>query len=310
MPIEKRLLDRIESKKKMLDAIRPLPEHVLGKLKEDLEIELTYNSNAIEGNTLTLQETKLILERGITIKGKSMREHLEVINHKEAFLFLETLIKTKQKLTEDIIKDIHKIILTKINDKEAGHYRKTNVRILGAIKSPPSYFKIQNLMKEFINKIYQESKILHPIELAAKIHYGIAAIHPFFDGNGRTARLSMNLVLIQSGYPITIILNNDRKKYYSVLKKADLDDFSPFLNFIARMVERSLNLYLSSFKRGMELVSLKEATKYCPYSQEYLSLLSRRGALDGLKLGRSWYTTKKAIIDYMKNIRKYRINRK
>ncbi len=299
MLIEENLLERIESKKRLLDSLRPLPKQVLEKLQKQFEIELTYNSNAIEGNTLTLQETKLILERGITIKGKSLREHLEVINHKEALILLERFVKKKAPLSEEIIKQIHKAILTKINEEEAGQYRKLNVRSLGAAKSPPQYIKVPKLMANFINNI-QKSKELHIIELAAKTHYELVEIHPFFDGNGRTARLAMNLILMQYGYPITIILSNDRKKYYEVLKKADLGDIKPFVKFVGRMVERSLSLYLTTFRKDMEFVPLKEATKYCPYSQEYLSLLARKGTLDAIKIGRNWFTTKKAIDKYLK----------
>jgi len=297
MLIEKKLLDRIESKKKLLDSIRPLPKHIVEKLQDQLETELTYNSNAIEGNTLTLQETRLILEQGITIKGKSLREHFEAINHKDALESLDKLVKKKTKLTEKTIKDIHKMVLTKINDQEAGQYRKTNVRILGAIKSPPQYVKVPKLMKEFIKNINKEK--LYAIETAAKVHYSIVSIHPFSDGNGRTARIIMNLILMQKGYPITIILKNDRKKYYNTLKKADLGNIKPFVNFIARMVERSFNIYLSVFKKDMKFIPLRDATKFCSYSQEYLSLLARKGSLDAIKLGRNWFVTKKAIKDYI-----------
>ncbi len=299
MLIDMELLERVESKKKALDSLRPLPKNVLEKLKKQLDIELTYNSNAIEGNTLTLQETKLILERGITIKGKKLKEHIEVVNHQDAILLLEKFVGTKENLTEKHIKEFHKLILTKINDEEAGNYRKVNVRILGAVKSPPQWIKISKLMKEFLNDFNNDKKVLHPIELAAKAHYQFVTIHPFFDGNGRTARLIMNLILMQSGYPITIILNNDRKKYYSVLKTADLGNIAPFVNFIARMVERSLSIYLNTFRKNSEFISLKDATKFCSYSQEYLSLIARKGLLDSIKLGRTWFTTKEAVQKYL-----------
>ncbi|MCK4730186.1 MAG: Fic family protein [Candidatus Aenigmarchaeota archaeon] len=297
--MENILLERIKSKKRLLDSMRPFPKQALKKLQKQFETELIYNSNAIEGNTLTLRETEMVLERGITVKGKSLQEHLEIINHKEALSNLKEFVKKKAPLTEKLIKQIHKAILMKINDGEAGRYRRLNVRILGAIKSPPQYVKVPKLMLEFIKDI-QKSKDLHPVELSAKVHYEFVRIHPFFDGNGRTARLIMNLILMQKGYPVTIILNNDRKKYYDTLKKADFGDIKPFVNFVGRMAERSLNLYLSAFKKGMEFIELKEATKYCSYSQEYLSLLARKGILDSIKIGRTWFTTKKAIDEYLR----------
>jgi len=304
MLIDNRIFARTLEKKKLLDSLRPLPKEVLRKLNEQLEIELTYNSNAIEGNTLTLQETKLVLERGITVKGKSLREHLEATNHKEALHLLERFVKKKEKLMEDLIKELHKVILTKINDKEAGRYRKTNVRILGAIKSPPQFVKVPILMKRFADYAKKNPDKFNIVEFSAKLHYEFVAIHPFFDGNGRVARLLMNLLLIQNGYPIIIILNNDRKRYYATLKEADRGNIKPFIDFIAKAVERSLDIYLSTFKKGLEYISLKEAAKISPYSQEYLSLLARKGILDAAKFGRNWVITKKALNDYIKKHRK------
>ncbi|MBI2579056.1 MAG: Fic family protein [Candidatus Aenigmarchaeota archaeon] len=299
--MDKKLLQRIESKKKDLDKHRPLPKEVLEELRKQFEIELTYNSNAIEGNSLTLKETKLVLEHGITIKGKSLKEHFEAINHKEAIDFIEDMLKGS--ITEDLVKKLNGVVLEKIDDR-GGRYRDINVRILGAVKSPPQADKVPRLMKEFIEYAQANPEKLNHIEFAAVLHYKFVAIHPFVDGNGRVARLIMNLVLMKHRYPITIVLKVDRKKYYDCLKKADLGDVKPFVNFIGYCVNRSLDIYLSTFRKGMEYISLTEAAKDTPYSQDYLSLLARKGRIDAVKLGRNWVTTRKAVQDYMKNKRK------
>lgn len=299
--IDKKLYQKIESKKKELDKYRPLPKAVLDHLRKQFEIELTYNSNAIEGNSLTLNETKLVLEHGITIKGKSLREHFEAINHKEAIVFVEDVFKGP--LTEDLIRKLNDIVLSKIDEKK-GEYGDINVRILGAVKSPPQAEKVPKLMKELIEYANANPDRLNPIEFAAMLHYKFVAIHPFVDGNGRVARLLMNLLLMKHGYPITIVLRVDRKKYYDCLKKADLGDEKPFINFIGYCINRSLDIYLSAFRKGMEYISLAEAARGTTYSQDYLSLLARKGRIDAIKLSRNWMTTKKAISDYIKDRKK------
>lgn len=304
MIIEKGLYDRILRKKKELDKLRPLPKSALERLRRQFAIELAYNSNAIEGNTLTLKETKLVIEEGITIKGKPMREHFEAINHQKAFVSLDSISKKGKKITEQSIKDIHKIILTGIDDEYAGRYRDVNVSILGAIKSPPRFEKVPKRLKDFIYEIKTNPEKLNVIELAGLIHYKLAEIHPFIDGNGRTARLMMNLFLMSHGYPITLVLKVDRQKYYDRLRKADEGDMKPFIDFIGRNVERSLDIYLDTFKGGSEYISLAVASKGTPYSQEYLSLLARKGRIEAIKLGRNWVIKKESIKNYIKSKKK------
>ena len=301
MMMNQRLYERVERKKKELDSLRPLPKAALEKLSHQFAIELAYNSNAIEGNSLTLRETKLVIEEGITIGGKPLREHFEATNHQKAFEFLES-IAGKAPITEDAIKHIHRIIMSKIDDEYAGKYRDLNVRILGAIKSPPRSEKVLYLMEGFVEKVNSNPDKLNAIEMAAYIHYRFVEIHPFVDGNGRTARLLMNLFLMRHGYPVTMVLKVDRKKYYDCLKKADQEDLKPFFDFIGRCVERSLDLYLDSFKGGEDFVSLAEAAKGTPYSQEYLSLLARKGSIEAVKLGRNWFIKKAALERYAKNV--------
>ncbi len=304
MLIDKNIYERIVRKRGELDALRPLPKNVLGKLRKQFAIELAYNSNAIEGNSLTLKETQLVIEEGITIKGKPLREHFEALNHQKAFEFLEGIVNKKTRITEDVIKDIHGIILSGIDNDYAGRYRNINVRILGAIKSPPRFEKVPKRMRKYVDYVNENPDKLDIIELAALIHYGLVEIHPFTDGNGRTARLIMNLFLMRHGYPVTMVLKVDRKKYYNRLKEADNGNVKPFVDFTGRAVERSLDLYLDVFKKGSEFISLAEASKASPYSQEYLSLLARKGRIEAIKLGRNWHVKKEAIEEYIKSKKK------
>lgn len=300
MLIDKELHDRIEKKKKELDRLRPLPKNSLGKLRKQFAIELAYNSNAIEGNSLTLRETQLVIEEGITIKGKSLREHFEAINHQKAFEFLEKIVQKERKISEQTIMEIHKLIMSGIDDKYAGLYRDLNVSILGAVKTPPRFEKVPKLMKEYVDNINTNPGNLNIIEMAAMLHYKLVEIHPFSDGNGRTSRLLMNLFLMQHGYPVALVLKVDRKKYYDCLRKADQGNLKPFMDFIGRNIERSLDLYLDAVSSGSEYIILREAAKSSPYSQEYLSLLSRKGKIEAIKLGRNWVVKKESIENYIK----------
>ncbi len=300
MLIDKNLNERIERKKRELDALRPLPKSALERLRHQFAIELAYNSNAIEGNTLTLRETQMVIEEGITIKGKPLREHFEAINHQKAFELLESLVTKKMQVTEDVIREVHGLVLSGIDDENAGRYRRINVRILGAVKSPPRFEKVSRLMKEFVDYVTSNPDKLNAVEIAAMIHYRMVEIHPFTDGNGRCSRLIMNLWLMRHGYPVTMVLKVDRKRYYDRLKKADLGNIKPFMDFIGRNVERSLDMYLDAFKSGPEYLTLAEAAKGTPYTQEYLSLLARKGRIEAVKIGRNWHIKKEAIQKYTK----------
>jgi len=300
MLMDKRLYKRVTIKKKELDSLRPLPKSALERLRKQFAIELAYNSNAIEGNSLTLSETRLVIEEGITVKGKPLREHFEALNHQKAFELLESFVKEKRQLSEELIKEIHKAILSGIDDEYAGRYRDINVRIIGAVKSPPRFEKVPKRMREFVRYISKNPEKLNILEMAAAVHYWLVEIHPFSDGNGRTARLIMNLYLMRHGYPITMVLKVDRRRYYDRLKKADLGNRKPFTEFIARNIERSLDLYLDSFKSGSEYISLAQAAKGTPYTQEYLSLLARKGRIEAIKLGRNWLIKKEALEEYTK----------
>ena len=310
MALSSQLLESIKEKKARLDRLRPFPAAALKRLHEQIVVEWTFNSNAIEGNTLTLEETALVLKEGLTISGKPLREHLEVINHKDAILELEKLVTRKSDLTEEGIRALHKIILKGIDDAEAGLYRRQRVRILGARHIPPDPVKVPAQMNECVAWYHQNQDRLHPVELAALLHHKLVLIHPFIDGNGRCARLAMNLILMRHGYPPAVILRVDRKKYYRVLQEADQGEFGSYLNFVARATERSLIVYLQALassdskeyeKQGY--ISLAEAAKKSPYSQEYLSLLARRGVLSAVKFGRNWMTTHDAVQEHVDRVK-------
>jgi Fic family protein len=239
------MFDEIDNKKSILDSKRPLPEYTVKSIREHLLLEWTYNSNAIEGNTLTLIETKVVLE-GITIGGKTLREHLEVINHRDAILYVEEIIKDNEFLTEWQIKNIHRLVLKGINDPYAGNYRDQKVIISGAKHTPPEPFLIKEQMEKLINWYNTDAIKLHPIERAAMLHIIFVGIHPFIDGNGRTSRLLLNLELMKNGYPPIVIRTENRFKYYNALDKAHVsEDNNDFISIVLEELNKTLDLYLS-----------------------------------------------------------------
>ncbi|MCB9034528.1 MAG: Fic family protein [Chitinophagales bacterium] len=294
-------LERIAQKKLLLDTYRPIPSYQLNAIKESLNLEWVYNSNSIEGNTLTLQETKLILEEGFTIKGKSLREHFEAVNHQEAIDFVESLISDKYILKVTDIMEIHALVLQKIEKEFAGRFRTGGVRIAGANYLPPNALKVNAFIDDLI-AWYNESNINNIVKNAI-FHHRFVWIHPFFDGNGRTVRLITNLLLMQVGFPPAIILRNDRKKYYAALNQANKGNYSKLLLLIIQAVERSLDIYLSNLNNtndDYQLISDIVSEPEVPYGQEYISLLARQGKIDAYKDSRNWLTTKDAVLDYMK----------
>ncbi|MBF0289216.1 MAG: Fic family protein [SAR324 cluster bacterium] len=234
---------KLEQLKQKLDSYRPLPLEVVNNLHEDLILRWTYNSNAIEGSTLTLKETKVALE-GITIGGKTMKEHFEAINHREAIYFVENLVKANEPLTEWQIKSIHQLILKNIDDPHAGVYRKTNVIISGADHIPPDALQVESEMQNFIGWYETEAKNLHPVERAARVHVDFVKIHPFVDGNGRTSRLLMNLELIKDGFPPVVLTVEKRLEYYEALDLAHTQGkYIQFFDLVGDIVESSFKPY-------------------------------------------------------------------
>jgi len=295
---------RIARKKDVLSSKRPLSVSALQNINENLFLEWTYNSNSIEGNTLTLQETRIVLQEGMTVKGKSLREHFETTNHHEAIDYLERLVNPQYAISERDILDIHAIVLSKIEKDFAGRYRNGAVRIMGANFIPPNPLKVSALMEELIDWVNENPLQLSPVVLATIFHHRFVYIHPFFDGNGRTVRLAMNLLLMRAAYPPAIILKNDRKKYYDALNQANKGSYSRLLLLMAQAAERSLDIYLAAhpyeslddeYRSITDIVSEPDV----PYGQEYVSLLARQGKIDAYKEGRNWVTNKKAIKEYV-----------
>jgi len=304
--IEEKLHERIIAKKIELDKYRPLSEKIVKKLHRKMEIEYTYHSNALEGNTLTHRETQLVIREGITIGGKSLRDHLEAKNHPKAIEYVETLID--HPLSEEDILRVHEIIFSGILEN-AGNYRKSQVFVEGADFVPSPAFEVPVLMKELIKWLNSNPQELRPIEIAGAFHYKFVFIHPFDDGNGRIARMLMNSLLMKYGYPLTIIKTYNRRRYYDTLKKADKGNLKPLVNFIARCAEESLDLYLVSIKpdskRG-HLLKLAKAAQDVPYTQEYLSLLARRGKIAAVKIGKDWHVSLEALETYTRSVKSRR----
>lgn len=312
MILDAQLTSRIDGKRKLLNKLRPLPPALVAKLKQQFAIEMTYNSNAIEGNSLTLKETAWVIQDGLTIKGKPLKDHLEAKDHYDALEFLyETIAhNSKQTVSEVFIRSLHKLIVRETERESAGSYRTVNVMITGSSHKPPDATGVSHHMNELIRWIQKNQHMLHPIELATFLHHKLVYIHPFVDGNGRTARLAMNLLLLREGYPLVVVLTNDRRKYYRVLSLADKGTYEPFVRFIAQAVERSLNIYLTTLlptKQNKErYVPLSVLARQCPYSKEYLNLLARFGKIEAHKEQRVWVATQTAIERYMRQRKRRR----
>jgi Fic family protein len=236
------IFTEIDKLQKEIDSFRPLPKHTLKQLKEYYRVGLTYTSNALEGNSLTETETKIVLEDGITIGGKPIRDYYEALGHSEAYDLIYILAK-KKTFTEQNIKKLHKLFYHRIDEDNAGKYRKTKVFISGSKYSLPKPEKVPALMKQFAGGLEKLEKNCHPVEYSALVHKDFAFIHPFIDGNGRVARLLMNLVLLQKGYVIAIIPPILRREYIQTIEKAHRDD-KDFIKFIAGMVKETQRDYL------------------------------------------------------------------
>lgn len=232
-----------EEYKKKIDKFRPLSTDIVKQIQDYYKIGLTYSSNALEGNTLDLAETKVVLEDGLTINGKPMKDHLETLGHASAFNELINLAGADT-ITEENIKNLHKLFFNKINENEAGQYRTKSIIVTGADVNFPKPDELTDKMKELVHSIHQMKKDLHPIEFAAILHAKFVNIHPFIDGNGRVARLLMNLALLQTGYNITIIPPIVRADYIRALQDSNHNNLEPFINLVSEMVLESQKEYL------------------------------------------------------------------
>jgi len=253
----KKILNTIEEKKQRLNSLMPFPVELVANLQEWFKIELTYTSNAIEGNTLSRAETALVVEKGIAVDGKTLQEHLEAVNHAQAFEWVIQKINSKKwHITEATILDLHQLILQKIVDNQAGRYRTVPVRIAGSTVIMPNALKVPELMKGFVSWLHNNTN--HPVVLAVDVHFKLVSIHPFVDGNGRAARLLMNMILMQAGYPPAIIRKEDRKRYIDSIEKAQLGgSLSEYYSLMYEAIDRSLDMYIHALQ-GKEERSIPE----------------------------------------------------
>ena len=290
-------ISRLREKQELLDSYRPLPAVLVKNLEDWFRVELTYTSNAIEGDTLTRRETALVVEKGLTVGGKTLVEHLEATNHAHALDWVrQQASRSARQLTEKDILSIHEIILIGIDSPNAGFYRSVPVRISGSTVVLPNPRKVPDLMEAFVTWL-QQGPDLHPVELAAEAHYRLVTIHPFADGNGRTARLLMNLILLMTGYPTAIIRKLDREAYLGALEKAQLggsqDDY---LQLIYKAVNRSLDIYLRA-ARGEDaegevddsLLKIGELAKRTGENNSTIRYWTKEGLLEVAEVTESGY---------------------
>jgi Fic family protein len=235
----------LAAKHHRLAALRPLSPESVASLAAAWDVRMVHESNAIEGNSLTLRETELVLSKGVTVSGKPLKDHIEALNLAKAWEQVKKLAGPAAVLTERDLLDLHRIVLTRVEDDFAGSYRRGTVRIAGSHHVPPNPMKVPDLMEELFSEL---KTISDPVERAAKLHHGIARIHPFADGNGRAARLAMNFVLLAAGYPPISIPTGLRHAYYTALEAADAGDFQTWQNFLTEQLHHELDEWLTALE--------------------------------------------------------------
>lgn len=297
--MDPRLARRIAEKRAALDARRPLPPATLRILHEDLQVRLTFHSNAIEGNTLSLRETQLVIERGVTIGGHSLREHLEATNHAAAYNAVVALAGAATPIDTAAICELHRLVTDRILD-EPGQFRRGAVSIRGSQLVPPPAREVPGLMAAWVGWLDGEGLAYEPVTRAVIAHHGFLAVHPFLDGNGRTARLLLNLMLLRGGFPPALLLQEWRLGYLEALSQADRGRYNPLLNLLGRAVESGLDMYLDACAAAPDdaWLPLSELALGTPHSAEYLALLIRKGRLAGAKRGGRWHSTRSALARY------------
>jgi Fic family protein len=313
--MDPRLETRIAEKKQQLDQQRPLSGATVQLLEEELQSFLTYHSNAIEGNTLSLRETRLVIAHGVTIAGHSLKEHLEATNHAEAYRLLTHLATTEEPITIATIQALHQLVMEKLLDAEdVGQFRSMPVHISGSRLTPPAAKRVQGLMREWCAWLSGAGQVYLPVVRAAIAHHGFLAVHPYRDGNGRTARLVLNLMLMREGYPPALLLQEWRLGYLQALAMADTGRLNPLINLIGRAVEQGLDLYLTACARtphedDQELILLSDLAAQTGQNAEYLALLIRKGRLAGTKRGSRWYSSVDAVRRYEQEVRDHVVQR-
>jgi Fic family protein len=295
--MDARIAGRLVQKKKRLDAYRPMDSFTVQRLQQDLRLLATYHSNAIEGNTLSLHETQMVLEYGITVDGHPLREYLEATNHAEAFDTLSKLIE--HSISVETMKSLHHLVMDKI-DPQAGELRKVQVYIRGAPFTPPPAKDVPLYTEQWVRWLTGDDALRYdPVTRAAIAHHDFEALHPFTDGNGRVGRLLLNLMLMQDGYPPALILREWRPRYIRALHQAGSGDYSPLIDLIGLAVEQSLDLYLEAcVESTAHLLSMRELAALFSTSVDYLGHLARTGKFEAKKRGQFWYASKEAVQQY------------
>lgn len=305
--LDPRLSERLAAKKTRLDNYRPLPASVVRRLNAELQIFLTYHSNAIEGNTLSLRETQLVIEEGLTVGGHSLREHLEATNHARAYTYLTQLVEKNAEISLQTVLDLHKLVMGGgLDDENAGRWRTGQVYIRGAGHTPPPAYQVEPMLGEWLAwHTGFQSKQYGPVVRDAISHHDFEYIQPFTDGDGRTGRLLLNLMLMREGYPPALLLKDWRIGYLHALDTATLSgNYSSLANLVGRAVEDGLDLYLEACHQepGDLYQLLSDLAGPSGYSVDYLGWLIRQGRLEAVKRGGRWYTTVGNIQRYQQQV--------
>jgi Fic family protein len=297
--MDQRLAVRLAEKKAKLDQLRPLHPSVVQRLYEDIRILLSYHSNAIEGSTLSLFETKMVIEEGITVGGHSLKEHLAAVNHAEALDLVRSLVEQHTPITMETILQLHGIMMDKLLP-DAGQFCAGFVHFRGSSHAPPHPAQLRHLMHEWLAWLDDEGMQYPSVTRAAIAHVGFESVHPFSDGNGRVGRLLLNLMLMRDGYPPALLLQEWRIGYMQALAVAQTkDSYGPIVNLIGRSVEQALDRYLTSILAPESaLLPLAALGPLTGYKAEYLSWLIRQGRLPGEKRGKRWYSSREDVERY------------
>ncbi len=301
--LDPRLARRLAEKKAQLDRYRPLAPAVVRRLHDDLRVLLTYHSNAIEGNTLSLRETQLVIEYGLTVGGHRLREYLEATNHAAAFAELVQLADAATPLTTDTILHLHQFVMQQILPR-AGYWRTGPVTVRGVALVPPAAHQVPQLMEHWVAWVNGPGRDYEPVLRAAIAHHGFEAVHPFEDGNGRVGRLLLNLLLMREGYAPALVLRDWRVGYLHALAAADRGQYTPLANLVGRAVEQGLDRYLAACAAApdMEYLPLAELARHTGYAAPHLGWLIRQGRLAGEKRGGRWYSTVEAVQQYADDV--------
>lgn len=309
--MDARLATRLQQKKAIVDGYRPLPAGIIARLNGDLKIMLTHHSTAIEGNTLTLNETAMVIEYGMTVGGHSLREYKETENHARAYEYVVSLVAGNQEpITQETIFTLHRQVMSGILDEaQTGTWRTVPVYVRGSNMTPPPARDVPRRMREWEQWVNgKQGQQYDPITRAAIAHHGFEAVHPLPDGNGRVGRLLLNLMLMREGYPPALALKDWRVRYIHAL---DTGNYGPLVNMIGQAVEASLDLYVEACAaipatEEEDPLPLAALAREFGYNPEVLSWAARYARLEARKQGRNWYATRAVVAAYQRRAQEYR----